>query len=107
MSPGKRIAQAGHAYCNSILLSPQEIVREYQGEDFIGTKITLEASLKQILKTKDQLDHLGITNSLIIDKDHIELPDFDGSPTVTALGVGPLNPQQAKILSKLKLHKGN
>jgi hypothetical protein len=55
----------------------------------------------------DDLTRAGIHSSLIIDREHVEPPHFDGSPILTALGVGPLSRDQAKpFLSRFRLWRG-
>ena len=101
MPSGKMVAQAGHAFLQAYLASDLEETQEYHA-DGLGTKITLEASLEDILKTQLRLEEAGVPCVLIEDSGHVLLPHFDGSPIVTALGVG-LNPRAPKILSTFKL----
>jgi len=103
MTGGKAAAQLGHAFVNSLLEASKQnpnIVSEYQ-DDGLGTKVCLVSETLQDLeiayhKAKDA----GIPCSLIIDSGHIHLPDFDGLPIVTALGIGPCTREQIKNINK-------
>ena len=101
MPPGKMAAQAGHAFQEAFLASgsnEQEIYRKYS----VGTKIVLEATLDELLKTKFLLEEANIPCVLIEDSGHIFPPHFDGNPIITALGVG-LHPDVPNMLSHFKL----
>lgn len=107
MTVGKASAQAGHAYTNSLLTaieqSPQT-ANQYEEVGRIGTKICLKAkTLSQLEMTYAKAKMLGLPCSLITDSGHVMPPHFDGNPIVTALGVGPINQQEAKLLSKFRL----
>ena len=107
MNSGKLAAQAGHAYTNTLLASllenPNKTL-QYESVGDIGTKICLQAkNLDHLLFIKKQADAQGICNQLITDPGHIFGEHFDGSPIVTALGIGPVTKSQAKFLRKLKL----
>lgn len=107
MSAGKLSAQAGHAYTNSLLTAIKqipEVALQYEDAGRIGTKICLKAkSLLDIEKVYYKAQQLGIPCSLITDSGHVMPPHFDGSPIITALGIGPLTRAQSKFLSKFKL----
>lgn len=109
MTSGKMAAQAGHAYTNCALkefsANPTKI-SEYQGPDFIGTKVCLlSKNLDDLLKAYEKANELGLTTSLIIDSGHIiEGTPFDGNPIITALGIGPCTKEQVKkITLKFKM----
>lgn len=110
MSQGKAIAQAGHAYLDSFLASLQTspVHAASYGALKPGTKIALRGGPPDhILKLHDDLTVAGLPCALIVDEGHIELPDFDGSPTLTALGVGPISRADARrFLSRLPLWPG-
>ena len=110
MTPGKLAAQAGHAYTNSLLTYIESLGTNpqlYERPGNIGTKICLRAkNLGQIYKIRDQLESLDIPHSLITDSGHIMPPMFDGSPIVTAIGIGPVDPDKIRnITRKLQLEK--
>jgi peptidyl-tRNA hydrolase len=110
MSIGKSIAQAGHAYLGSLSkahhVSPKA-AQTYSDLE-IATKICLDGgSEASMLHLHDRLNLLNIPSFLVVDQGHVELPHFDGNPTVTALGVGPLYRQSTPgFLKKLALWKG-
>jgi len=97
-------SQACHAAKNCVLLAQKndpDLLRTYQGPDFIGTQIILEAKNEAaILKAYEAAVEAGLTTSLIIDKNHIMLPHFDGSEIITALGIGPCTREQAHHITK-------
>ena len=70
----------------------------------MGTKVCLVAkNLLQIYKTQALAEQAGIPTYLVIDSG---CPDFfEGKPTVTALGVGPVRRDQAPFLRKLQTLK--
>lgn len=104
MSAGKLSAQAGHAFLNAYLQTNNDITSEYQ-KDGIGTKICLKAkNLNSLLKIEGKLKVANIPYSLIVDSGHVMPPFFDGSPIVTAIGIGPVYPSKIKnIIKRLKL----
>jgi len=103
MPPGKLASQAGHAYLNSYLQSQEErpdIAKFYQ-RDGIGTKVCLEAKNQdQLLAAYQAAQEAGIPCSLIVDEHHIMPPHFDGSPIITALGIGPARKHEVKEFTK-------
>ncbi len=108
MSQGKANAQCGHAYVAAAigaLGTPEGCVYAALTP---GTKICLSGGSEvQMLHIVDQLTLQGIPCFPIIDRDHVELPDFDGSPILTAIGVGPFaRADVPRALRKLELFKG-
>lgn len=106
MSHGKAIAQAGHAYLEAALGAKG--TDRYAAYSALqpGTKICLGVpSEAAMLDLSGKLEALGLTPHLITDRDHVELPHFDGSPVLTALGLGPIGRGEAPAcLRKLKLY---
>lgn len=102
MNVGKICSQAGHAYLNAYLqclkINP-EIAELYQ-QDGIGTKVCLKAPLNKLQKAYEHAIEQGIPCDLIIDSGHIMLPHFDGSPIITALGIGPILRQDIQHIIK-------
>lgn len=105
MSQGKAIAQAGHAYLEAALGASDTAEGASYASLCPGTKITLAGgSEEEMLRLCDKLQAAGLTPHPIIDRDHVELPHFDGSPILTAIGLGPISRDQAPgCLRKLKL----
>lgn len=114
MSEGKANAQAGHAYVDALLNSlnhPDESTRALAAAYASlrpGTKICLDGgSIDDFGRLSAALKARGIPHVTITDSGHVEPPHFDGSPVVTAIGIGPLNRKQApKILKRLPLWSG-
>jgi len=108
MSPGKAASQAGHAFklitYQNLKTNPENFERYL--DNSIGTNICLVAkNLDQILKVQQECIELGIPQILIEDSGHIHPPHFDGSPIVTALGVGPIFENPPRSLKRLSVYK--
>lgn len=103
MPPGKMASQAGHAFVNSFNKSLQErpeITQFYQ-RDGIGTKVTLVAkNQEKLLAAYEYAKAAGIPCDLIIDQHHVLPPYFDGSPIITALGIGPARRDEVHHITK-------
>lgn len=91
MSNGKAACQAGHAFTDTLiagLLSNDAAAFAYARLS-PGTKILLTAPVSLF----DDIQAVALAHDIptfrVVDSGHVELPDFDGSPKVTALGVGP------------------
>lgn len=104
MPPGKLSAQAGHAYTDSLMSAleiSEDLVKDYRNLDKGGSKVTLKSkNLNQLLKAYDKAKELGLPCALIVDQHHILPPHFDGSPVVTALGIGPCTKEACKEITK-------
>lgn len=103
MSPGKLSAQAGHAFLDSYFetarINPQK-AEEYRSDGH-GTKVTLKAPTEDALLVASELcEYEGIPHKLIIDSGHIMLPHFDGTPIITALGIGPCCKDEIQKITK-------
>lgn len=100
MPIGKLSAQAGHAFLESYLKSDSQIQTEYRS-DGLGTKITLQARhLDDLLWAQYRCEQRGISCALIIDSEHVMPPHFNGSPIVTALGIGPVRREAISFITK-------
>lgn len=98
MTPGKAAAQAGHAFCHTLLSCSPELLHAYHAGD-LGTKVCLQArDLAHIQTLHERATALGLPNFLVTDHGHAAFRD--GQPTVTALGVGPATREQVKHLLK-------
>lgn len=114
MSEGKSNAQAGHAYVDGLIASAFSHDRNYRATAKAyarlrpGTKICLDGGdLSSFEKICARLNAENIPHALITDRDHIELPHFDGSPIVTAIGLGPFHKSTVpRFLRKLPMWKG-
>ncbi len=108
MSQGKCIAQAGHAFVDALINAMDTPDGRSYASLKPGTKITLDGgSYSAMMQLLHDLAVAGIPHVTIIDSGHIELPDFDGSPVMTAIGIGPLPRAAApRALRRLKLWSG-
>lgn len=101
MSPGKAAAQAGHAYVgclHSHLHHP--LVADYLSLP-IGTKVCLHApTLRELLRAWSCAVQAGIPAFLVTDEGCPHF--FEGKPTITAVGIGPI-PRSAPFLRKFRL----
>lgn len=104
MTPAKMASQACHAAKNCALLAAErkpDLIRLYQGPKGLGTQIILEAKNEDALRrAHEAAQEAGLITSLIIDEHHIMPPHFDGSPIITALGIGPCTKEQAHHITK-------
>lgn len=67
----------------------------------MGTNVCLKSkNLSQILRARDAALEAGLPCALIVDSDHVMLPHFDGSPIVTALGIGPCTREQVHHITR-------
>ena len=109
MSTGKAAAQAGHAWVDTILTHPESEHNAEYRRLRPGTKLTLDGGCEHdILMLAENLDAEGAPYALIYDEGHVELPDFDGSRKLTALGAGPfMRGREPRSLRKLKLWRGD
>lgn len=104
MPTGKLAAQAGHAYTDALLDcfdKHPELVERYRCGDNAGSKATLKAKNEAaLIRAFEECKSIGVPCALIVDENHILLPHFDGSPIVTALGIGPISRADAKPIVK-------
>jgi PTH2 family peptidyl-tRNA hydrolase len=103
MSPGKCAAQTGHAFLDTFDLCrkeyPDRATSYHNGCH--GTKVILSAKNEDQLREAYELAKMSdIPSVLIIDSGHIMPPHFDGSPIVTALGLGPATREEIKHITK-------
>lgn len=104
MPAGKLAAQAGHAYTDALFVAqqqdPQRVIN-YRNEQLGGSKVTLEAKNEQaLLKAYNEIRQLGIPCSIVVDTGHILPPHFDGSPIITAIGIGPCKKSECHAITK-------
>lgn len=90
MPTGKLSSQAGHAYTDALWAAYDqnpELALRYRREGAGGSKVTLKAkNLAALERARRECEEAGIPHALIIDRDHVLLPFFGGSPIATALG---------------------
>ena len=99
MPAGKLAAQAGHAFLGAFLHAIQEAADRAAAyrADPPGTKVVLRSSgLQDLERACLRASRLGLPHVLITDRGHVLPPDFDGTPVVTALGVGPITRSEAR-----------
>lgn len=104
MSPGKSASQAGHAYLGAFLTAQSVIpeVTAAYAADLPGTKVCLQAGSVALTRAQYELKAAGIPCFLVVDSGCANF--FEGKPTVTALGFGPVaQGQLPKFISKLQL----
>lgn len=96
MSDKKLASQAGHAYVDAFdcaRTQNPEIATQYK-EDHHGIKVCLGVnSLEELLEIADRCVDAGIKPKIITD---LGYTCFDGVPTVTAIGFGPIKRDVAK-----------
>ena len=103
MTPGKLASQAGHAFTDVLwecLRTDPALAAAYQDGPG-GSKVVLSArNLHQLERAARECAAAGLTHVLFEDSGHVCLPHFDGSPVVTALGIGPCTRAQARHILK-------
>lgn len=104
METGKLSSQAGHAYTASLfecIDSNPEHAHRYRHGINGGSKVTLYCrDEREIRQLEERCREAGVPHALFTDEGHVLLPHFDGSPVITALGIGPVPRATAKPLVK-------
>jgi PTH2 family peptidyl-tRNA hydrolase len=101
MPAGKMSAQAGHAFLEAFQHANSELQHDYRHDHSIGTKIVLQSkSLNDLLWAEQQCFLQKIPHALIVDSGHVMPPYFDGTPVVTALGIGPVKRGSIDLITK-------
>ncbi|MAW98115.1 MAG: peptidyl-tRNA hydrolase [Sphingomonas sp.] len=105
MQVGKLSAQAGHAYTDVLAHAeknhPERVV-DYRNANKGGSKVTLKArNENQLIRALNEAIALGIPAVPVVDANHI-IPDtaFDGSPIITAIGLGPCRQSEVRQITK-------
>lgn len=106
MSPGKIASQAGHAYLGAYIAALKqtpEVTSDYHSElPSPGTKVCLKGRLKDIQRAQEECQRAGIPSYLVIDSGCSNF--FNGEPTITAFGFGPVTEDKLpKFLKKLQV----
>lgn len=103
MNPGKIASQAGHAYLQAYLKASNDRQINYHA-DGIGTKICLVVpNLEKLKQLYELAKQKGIPCVLI--EDTGKNTCFNGLPTITAVGIGPLMKHEFPELKKISLLK--
>lgn len=105
MATGKLSAQAGHAYTDVIFEAQAkypERVSSYRNLDTGGSKVTLKArNQNQLIRALNEAREAGIPAVPVVDANHvIEGTPFDGSPIITAIGIGPCTQAEIRHVTK-------
>lgn len=103
MTKGKAASQAGHAFLDSLLTAHPDITKAYLAAG--GTKIVLSvASERALCDLYYQARMAKIPCAMVVESEHVMPPSFDGSPIITAVGIGPVERSAARpITGKLQL----
>lgn len=108
MPAGKLAAQAGHAYTDTLHEASKtnpNAVSNYRNDDLGGSKVTLLAkNTHHLMKAYIQAKRSGLPVSIVVDKEHVMPPHFDGNPIITAIGIGPCTRADSRhILKKFQV----
>ena len=101
MTNGKIASQAGHAFLGAFLQSSSDIQKAYHLEfpAHPGTKVCLEVNnLDQLLIAEQKAIEAGLSVFRVVDSGCENF--FNGEPTITALGIGPVTKVQVKHITK-------
>lgn len=105
MDIGKAGAQLGHAFCDSLEDARRKdpnLVANYRNDEKGGSKVALRVrNQNQLLRAYNEAREAGLPCSIVVDREHvIEGTAFDGSPIITAVGIGPCTQEQARHITK-------
>lgn len=102
MPVGKLAAQAGHAFTDAVFAAQaSHPVDADRYRDLGGSKVVLEGRcLRDLMRAMGEARDADVPFALVTDSTHVLPPHFDGSPIVTALGVGPCTKAQARPILK-------
>jgi len=104
MPPGKLAAQAGHAYTDTLYeahTATPDRYHDYQIMGKGGSKVTLKSrNENQLIIAYNACLEAEIPCAIVVDREHILPPHFDGSPIITALGIGPCTKAEAQHITK-------
>ena len=101
MSTGKLAAQAGHAYTDTLYDAHDNHPERFEAYRVLGSKVTLKVKNEsQLLQLYKGFKELGLPCALVTDSQHV-IPGtaFDGSPIITAVGVGPIERHEIVALT--------
>lgn len=97
-------AQAGHAYTDALAVAHSEDsgrYSNYRNESLGGSKVTMKSKNEsQLIRAYNRALEAGLPCSIVVDREHVLPPDFDGSPIITALGIGPCTQAEAREITK-------
>lgn len=104
MPLGKLSSQAGHAYTDALrkcLIKDPKRYEDYFNPDLGGSKVCLKAKNEnQLIKAYNQALYAGLPCAIVVDKNHILPPHFNGSPIITALGIGACTKEEVRHINK-------
>jgi len=104
MPTGKLSAQTGHAYSDSLAFAAENhplLYKNYRNHLLGGSKVTLKSkNINHLIKAYNQAMAEGIPCAIVVDREHILPPDFNGEPIITALGIGPCTKEKVKHITK-------
>lgn len=104
MPAGKLSSQAGHAYTDALwacLDTDPDLALAYRRDGNGGSKATIKCkNLGQLERARRECEAAGIPHAVVVDSGHVFPPHFDGSPVVTALGIGPARRSEAEHITK-------
>jgi peptidyl-tRNA hydrolase len=99
MTKGKAASQAGHAFLDSFLTASKDQTQAYLADG--GTKIVLSiAGERELCDLFYKAKVADLPCAMVVEENHIMPPSFDGSPIVTAVGIGPVERSKAKALTR-------
>ncbi len=104
MPTGKLSAQSGHAYGDTLSVAKEQnpqLEKNYRNDSLGGSKVTLKAKNENhLIKAYNQALEAGLPCSIVVDREHVLPPDFNGEPIITALGIGPCTKAEVKHITK-------
>lgn len=99
MTTGKAASQAGHAFLDSFLKASTEQISAYLADG--GTKVVLAVpDEKALCDIYYRARIAGLPCAIVVESEHVMPPSFDGSPVVTAVGIGPCSKSEARKITR-------
>jgi len=104
MTSGKAASQAAHACLDSFLKSSEYVARSFVEQG--GTKVVLVGRNETMLRCAlAEAERRGLPCALVVESGHVMPPAFDGTPIVTAVGIGPATRVQVQgITNKFQVY---
>lgn len=104
MPTGKISAQLGHAFdwtLHDAQKNYYDRYRDYHDDNKGGSKVCLASKNEdRIVQAYNKARELNLPCSIVVDREHVFPPSFDGSPIITAFGLGPCTKEEAKEITK-------
>lgn len=99
----KLVAQCGHAFDLAIDAARKRdpgLIERYRGTGMGNKPVMYSNGLAGLQRAYEELEARGIPCQVVIDRNHVLLPHFDGQPIITAIGFGPVYKDEVSSITK-------